>query len=138
MIYTDRVGVWKLFQQKVSRYATIAVSKNLRRHLRAQGKSIVIGPDGKDPCKPYADAVSAAIDAPRYAGLSNALSQCGIDIPVPTLYRAAMDDATLTATTNAVFMGDVKFTDDLQWAIRFALGLEEYNRFVESYNGGTK
>ena len=137
LMMLDRRGGSSFYHQRVTQHAMQAAGRNLRRHLRAQGKKIIVGPDGKDPCKPYIDAVSAALNAPLYEGLSNALSNCGVDIPVPVRYRTALDDATLAFETNAVFMGDVKFNENRQWAIRFALGLEEYNRFVERYNGGS-
>ena len=113
------------------------VGKDLRRHLRSKGKRIVVGPDGIDPCKEYLDGVTSALNAPRYEGLSNALSRCGIDIYVPVRYRAALDGESLARQTNAIFVGELGFTKERQFKLRFALGLEEYNKFVERYNGGS-
>ena len=137
LMFIDHAGGFMGIQKHVAKFATKAVETNLRRHLREQGKKIIVGPDGKDPCKSYIDAVTAALDAPMYEGLSNALSRCGIDTYVPPTYRSAWRGELLASETNKIFYGTVPFDRSRQWAVRFALGLEEYNRFVESYNGGS-
>lgn len=136
LVLLDRIGR-VCNHERLSREVSVVVRNNLRKHLRSQGKKIVAGPDGKDPCQPYIDDVTAALNAPRYEGLSNALSRCGVDIYVPVKYRAALDDRKITTLTNDIFIGNIPFTTEWQCKIRFALGLKEYNKFVERYNGGS-
>ena len=110
----------------------------LRRKLRSEGKSILTDKDGNDPCKPYLDQLSLALEAPRFAGLSNALENCGISIRVPEKFRndeIKYPESKVTQITNSIYFGDIKFTPTLQTALKFNLGTKEYNRFVERYNG---
>lgn len=121
----------------VNRVRTIA-PRSVRRRLRAEGKSILMDKDGNDPCKPYLDQLSLALEAPRFAGLSNALENCGISIRVPSKFRydeIKYPESKVTQITNLIYFGDIKFTPKLQTALRFNLGTKEYNRFVERYNG---
>ena len=121
----------------VNQVRTIA-PRGIRRKLRAEGKSILADKDGNDPCKPFLDQLSLALEAPRFAGISNALENCGISIRVPERFRydeLRFPESKISQVTNSIYFGDIKFTPNLQTALRFNLGTKEYNRFVERYNG---
>lgn len=138
LAWIDLCGGNLLWNERIRKWSFEAASKSVRRHLRSSGRRITIGPDGSDPCMPYIQAVSDALDAPMYTGLSNALAQCGVTIVQPLKFRSVFDDAKLSIVTNEIFMGDVPFDKKRQWHVMFRLGRIEYNKFIDRYNGGSR
>jgi len=110
-------------------------SKSVRAKLRSEGKAIV-GERGNSLAQARVDAVVSALNAPRFAGLEEALAACGSEISVPKSYPGVESDAEMSSITNAVFIGQIEFKSRLQAKMRFVLGLNAYNEFVDRYNSG--
>ena len=112
-----------------------AAKRNVRRKLREEGRAIV-SRDGVDPAKERLDAVAAALNAPRFAGLADALAACGVEAVQPELpFVPAAGSAEMDKIMSDVFNGSATLK---HWSckLRYALGVEAYNAFVERYNGG--
>lgn len=135
----DRCGICSIDRKHLQKTMLSASVKSARRKLRREGKSILPGKDGVDPCSEYVEGVRSALEAPFYCGLSNAMSRCGIDMYVPSEYRydgfLARD---IEKTKERVFFGDIEFNRMRQEYFLFVLGKKEFNIFVERYNGGSK
>ena len=108
------------------------VQKDIKRKMREKGLSFV-AKDGKNPIQDEVDALSAAFNAPRHAGVKEWFAKW---YPEYTWIDSAQDtDAEVAAYKDAVFNGETAFDKIAQSKLRFYLGVEEYNRFVKRYNG---
>ena len=110
----------------------VLVQKEIKRKMREKGLSF-IAKDGKNPIQDEVDALSAAFNAPRHAGLKEWFAKW---YPEYTWIDSAQaTDAEVAAYKDAVFNGEKAFGKIEQSELRFYLGVEEYNRFVKLYNG---
>lgn len=108
------------------------VQKDIKRKMREKGLSFV-AKDGKNPIQDEVDALSAAFNAPRHAGVKEWFAKW---YPEYTWIDSAQaTDAEVAAYKDAVFNGETAFDKFVQSKLRFYLGVEEYNRFVKLYNG---
>lgn len=108
-------------------------SKMVKKQLRKEGKSFVVKGDS-NPVQERLDAVSAALDAPKMAGLREALAKCGVVLG-PDPAQGMPSDEECRKLIEDVFNGDVPFGTYQKGRIQFFLGVEEYNKFVKRYNG---
>ena len=113
-----------------------ALGKLIVPTLRKQGKAVTTGPDGRSPVKEYADRISAALDAPRFAGLQEILDEMGIDAKIDLSYLPP--DEKVAALRDAILAGTRPLTKLSGRDISLCLGTAAYNAFVEAYNGGTR
>ncbi len=120
-------------REKMLRFA----SKRVVRKMRSEGLPVV-GERGRAVMQQRLDALAAAFDAPLFNGMSNALATCGIDIKVPASYPLVPQGEKLTKLMDDIYNGDREFTAVDKWRLRIALGLAEYNSFVQRYNGDMK
>jgi hypothetical protein len=107
----------------------------IRRTLRAQGKTFVIGADKVNPMQPYMDRISVALNAPCCKGLEGELTAIGVVIPNPMNWSAVT--ASVTAWQDKL-MNDGEGLGS-GWANRAktVLGVQGYNDFINVYNNGT-
>ena len=106
--------------------------KAIRKWLRRHGKSFVTK-DGVNPCAEKMDALTAALNTPRLAGLNEWFEgvelSCRVDLT--TLPTAAEIDALKTA----VLDGAKELTPQTTVELYLCLGVDGYNAFVKEYNG---
>lgn len=114
------------------KYTLSAAAKCVKRQIRSEGKSFV-AKEGSNPVQDRLDAVSAALDAPKMAGLKEALAACGITLEAD-MEKAMMTDAEISALKEAVMFGDKPFSAYNQNMLLMNLGVEAFNKFVEDYN----
>lgn len=120
-----------LFRRESTKIAMI----HLRRKLRTEGEPIV-GDVGKAIIKERIDAVTKALDEPMFAGIQDALAECGVSIKAPSSYEHAYSMDNINKAMEKVYYGDVPFSKNLQYLFRFYLGTKKYNEFVDRYNSG--
>lgn len=108
------------------------VQKDVKRAIRAKGQSFV-AKDGKNPVQDEIDALSAAFNAPRCAGVKEWVAKVYPDYKWTD--SAELSGKEVDELKERVMNGDSPFDDRNQAVLRFYLGVEEYNRFVKLYNG---
>ena len=119
----------KVFKNRV----LAAAQSGLKRYLRSQGVSFV-AKEGVNPMQERMDALSAALDAPRFEGLSNACANVGITLTVnPSRWIPPASEIEQMKTD--ILNGDRNFDDREKVILTCALGVEAYNAFVKTYNG---
>ena len=106
----------------------------VKRHLRAQGKSFV-EKDGISPMQPYFDKLTAAINAPSYAGIADVLAEVGVDTAFCDFAATSPSKAYIDEMKRKILIGDMPFTEREQGFLKFRLGVDAYNAFVREYNG---
>lgn len=112
---------------KIVRRAT----KDLKRRMRAKGVSIV-AKDGSNPVQDEVDALTAALNAPRYAGVKEWFAKW---YPEYEWIDAAWEtDEEIAELKDKVYNGDIEFSAVVQDKLRANLGVAEYNKFVQEYN----
>ena len=106
--------------------------KSVKKWLRRQGKSFVTK-DGVNPCAKKMEALNAALNAPRLAGLNEWFADMGLEcrVDVSTLPT----DAEASALKAAVLDGDKDLTGAVKRDLYLCLGVDGYNAFVKEYNG---
>ena len=111
----------------------VLVQKDIKRKMREKGLSFV-AKDGKNPIQDEVDALSAAFNAPRHAGVKEWFAKWYPD-DYTWIDSAQATDAEVAAYKDAVFNGETAFDKVAQSKLRFYLGVEAYNAFVKLYNG---
>lgn len=106
----------------------------VKRSLREHGRTFVIGPDGSNPVQEVLDALSAALNAPKMAGLGAWVAEW---CPAGHEWREPswMPEADVAAFTNALYYGERDFGRIEQTRLCAVLGVDAYNTFVIRYNG---
>lgn len=116
---------------KVSEKIVNRVSGDIKRRMRQAGMKIV-SKDGTNPVQVEMDKLTAAFNAPRFAGLKEWFAKY---YPEYTWIDSAWEtDAEIESLKDAVFNGDVKFDNRVKNILRVNLGVVKYNEFVEAYN----
>lgn len=118
--------------QKAVNRALEKVQKDIKRLIRAKGQSFV-AKDGKNPVQDEVDALSAAFNAPRHAGVKEWVAKWYPEYQ--WIDSAQWTDAEVAEYKEQVLNGETPFDEKAQATLRFYLGVEEYNRFVKLYNG---
>ena len=106
----------------------------VKRSLREHGRTFVVGPDGSNPVQEVLDALSAALNAPKMAGLGAWVAEW---CPPGHEWREPswMSETDVAAFTNALYYGERDFGRLEQTRLCAVLGVEAYNAFVIRYNG---
>lgn len=103
----------------------------IRLHIRAQGKSFVTK-NGVNPCESYMTSLTAALNAPRFAGLDEWLK--GVGCKGIDLSRLPTEEYVAQLKTD-ILNGDKHMTDYNRGILFVCLGVDGYNAFVREYNG---
>ena len=115
-----------------------AAAKSIRRKLRSEGKAIT-EKDGVDPVREAMSGIAAALNAPRMAGLRDAALAAGLDIPQPEFsFVPTAESDEGRAFIDKIYNGDSAFNLANTGYLRYMLGTDGYNAFVERYNAGTR
>ena len=124
-------GVGVKYIETNKRAVQKAATKQIRRWLRSQGKSFV-SKNGVNPCEEHLSALTAALNAPRLAGLNKWLKDFGCaEIDLSKL----PDAAAVNALKESVLYGDRKMDAAASATLYVCLGVDGYNAFVKEYNG---
>lgn len=106
----------------------------IRHKIRSEGKSFV-AKDGINPVQERIDRLSAALNAPRLAGINEAMDECGIRFGLDfTTHLLPQDE--VEKLRRDVLNGYDPFTPAIGFKLRTHLGIDEYNKFVKLYNEG--
>ena len=118
--------------EPILKFLNAKVSTIVKHYLRSQGKSFVVK-NGVNPCEQYLNAFNTAINAPRFSGLSEWLSQMGI---TPTLDMSKFPSAEdINSLKTDILNGDKEINTINKHILYIGLGPEAYNAFVREYNG---
>lgn len=105
--------------------------RSVKKYMRSQGKSFITK-DGVNPCEAYMTSLTAALNAPRFAGLDawlKGIGMRGIDL------SAMPSAAEIAQLKSDVLDGAVDMDDRIKTMLYICLGVEGYNAFVKEYNG---
>ena len=106
--------------------------KVIKKWLRRQGKSFVTK-DGVNPCAVYMERLTAALNAPRFAGLNDWLEEMGISERIDlSLFPSEAEVLTLR---ERILDADEELTEYKKTLLHLCLGVDSYNAFVKEYNG---
>lgn len=117
-------------EKEKSKIISLAV-KVVKRRLREEGKTFIVGADGKNPVQDACDALTAALNAPKMAGLG-----AWVERWTDTKWQEPkwMSDADVEKLKDDVFYGQIPFTPNVKSALCANIGVDAYNAFVEKYN----
>ena len=141
--YIERIGLGYMgfsdnAVNEIIKKVNNAAGKSIRRKFRSDGKAIT-EKDGVDPVRDAMSGIAAALNAPRMAGLRDAALAVGLDIPQPEFsFVPTAESDEGRAFIDKVYNGDVMFDIGRKGYLRYMLGTDGYNAFVERYNGGTR
>lgn len=108
------------------------MAKNIKKMLRRQGKSFVTK-NGVSPVEQCMTRLTTALNAPRFAGLNEWLSEMGVGASVDV--SSLPSDAEIATLKTVVLEGDKDLTDAVKLDLYLCLGVDAYNAFVKEYNG---
>ena len=109
--------------------------KPIKRKIREEGGSFVVGADGVNSVQVAIDALVSAFQSPNCSGVKEWVARWFPDykwIDVDDYFSSAEDIANLK---DKVFYGDADLTEAISRKLYFGLGLDEYNKFIKVYNG---
>lgn len=115
---------WKKEMQNVA-------IKAVKKYIRSQGKSFVTK-NGVNPCEAYMTALTAALNAPRLAGLDawyKSIGLAGVDL------SALPAEAEVAQLKKDVLDGTKDMNERNKGILYVCLGVDGYNKFVREYNG---
>ena len=129
MLAAQRLPTWK-------KHVLNMAQLQLKRAMREQGKSFV-SVDGKtNPFQDEIDALSNALNAPKFAGLKEWVAKW-----YPTYQWQEItfkSDAEIKKLQDDIFYGDKVFTKEANLVLQVHLGVEGCNAFIKKYNGDTQ
>lgn len=107
--------------------------KIMKRALRQKGISFVVAPDGSNPMQTAVNGLSAALNSGKMSGVKEWIDEWapGSEWTAPVWDS----DESVNSTMESVFFGDVDFSRRVQFRLCAVLGVTEYNKFVDRYNG---
>lgn len=109
--------------------------KEVKKHFRKSGRSFVRMSDGGNPVKPYMDAITDALNAPRFEGFDSCMDLIGREDIRLDMSKAPSAEEVISLNEKAI-KGEVKLTNpDVKVKLVFGLGVDGYNEFVKKYNG---
>lgn len=107
--------------------------KIIKRKIRKDGKSFVVGEDGVNHVQNAIDALTSALQAPKCSGTKEWIAEwcpeyTWVECTWPT-------DEEIAKLKNDVMYGEIELTEAISQKLLFNLGLDEYNKFIKEYNG---
>lgn len=127
--------VYYMGDKSNDRLVSMAV-KAVKRRMREQGISFVVGSDGKNQVQDAIDEFSSALNAPRMSGLKQWISKWFADYE--WIEPNWMSDDDIQKLKDDVFYGEKDFRSDYKTKLKAHLGVEAYNDFIRLYNGTVK
>lgn len=117
------------------RLASMA-AKAVKRRMREQGVSFVVGSGGKNHVQDALDEFSSALNAPRMSGLRKWIAKWFADYE--WVEPNWMSDADIQKLKDDIFYGEKDFRSDYKVKLEAHLGVGAYNDFIRMYNGTVK
>lgn len=117
----------------MTKNALAAAPRAIKRRLRETGRSFVAKEGEENPVQKPLDELSAALNAPKMAGLAAWVKEWCPDHK--WIEPKWMTDAELKELEDAVYYGERNFGGAERYMLQAHLGIEAYNAFVEKYNG---
>lgn len=110
--------------------------KQVKRRIREKGESFIVPAGGANPVQKALNDLSVALNAPKMSGLETWVAEwCPGHRWIPLQW---MNDADFAKLKDDVYYGSVEFTDVIKVRLCTHLGVDQYNEFVERYNGVDK
>lgn len=109
--------------------------KPIKRRLREKGISFVVQEGEANPVQEAIDALTAAFNAPKLAGLKEWVANWFPEYQWVDIDRFFMSDEEMTKLCDDIYYGDKDLTAKNSALILSHLGLDGYNAFIERYNG---
>ena len=113
-----------------------AAARPIKRRIREQGGSFVVGPDGRNPVQEAVDELSNALNAPKMRGAKEWVAKW-----FPGHVWVEPDwktDEEIRKLKEDVLFGERDFGYLQANLLESYLGTEAYNAFVKEYNGSGK
>ena len=105
----------------------------IKMALRKKGKSF-ISKDDVNPVQDIIDRLTAALQAPRCAGLKEFVAEFYPDYTWIDFGFEPLTDEEVNALKDDVYYGQQDLTNLVSTKLLYYLGLDEYNAFIERYN----
>ena len=107
--------------------------KVIKRKLREQGLSFVVK-DGVNPVASRLEALTAALNAPRFAGLNEWNASLGIQAEQVNVLQG-ITDTEVAKLKDDIYYGEKEMTPLDEAILYLCLGVDAYNQFVKDFNG---
>ena len=110
--------------------------KPIKRSLRKKGISFVVQDGEANPVQEAIDALTAAFNAPKFAGLKEWVAELFPEYQWVDIDHFFMPDEKMAKLCDDIYYGEEDLTSRNSALILSHLGLDGYNAFIERYNGG--
>ena len=108
--------------------------RSVKIYLREHNESFVTPEGGENPIAAYVAKFNAAMDAPRLAGIEDVFAEVGVTVNPKR--DKMMTDEQVEELCQKILIDDEKLGKYNKNRLLLAMGLENFNRFVEKYNTG--
>lgn len=109
--------------------------KPIKRRLREKGISFVVQEGEANPVQEAIDALTAAFNAPKFAGLKEWVAEWFPEYQWVDIDKFFMSDEDMAKFCDDIYYGEKDLTNRNSALILSHLGLDGYNAFIERYNG---
>lgn len=125
------------FPNALCEYLSKAALPVVKRAIRASGKSFVAKEGEANPVEAPLNALTAALNAPRFAGLVEWCDKWCPDASAAAakLVASLPTEEEIAEMRDGVLYGELDFNGERKAYLRMCLGVEAYNAFVREYNG---
>lgn len=130
----EQTRFWNVSMQNLVKDIQSVCIYAVRRRLRANGISFV-AKKGHDPQREYMQRIADCLNAPRFGGLEQILTEIGLGGAHISAIAWIMPDEAVDELKEKILVGEVPFNNKHAVQLRFNLGVSEYNKFVREYNG---
>lgn len=107
----------------------------IKRRLREKGISFVVREGEANPVQEAIDALTAAFNAPKLAGLREWVAEWFPEYQWVDIDHFFMSNEEITKLCDDIYYGDKDLTNRNSALILSHLGLDGYNAFIARYNG---
>lgn len=116
----------------------VQLSKLVIPTLRRKGMAITVGKDGVSPVKVYADSISVALNAPQLEGINDILKDMNVPTVIDLRAKGVPTVQEARDIASRIVSGYEDARSEVLGLLSVALGRDEYNAFIERYNGGSR
>ena len=117
------------------KYITSNLVKPIKRKLRERGISFVVEEGEANPVQEAIDALTTAFQTPKLAGVKEWVAEWFPEYQWIDLDDLLKSDEEIAQLCDDIYYGEKDLAGANAQIILTHLGLEEYNKFIERYNG---